>query len=38
VQAERVAGGLIRVVINRTTRREVVAPAKHWAAALEANG
>lgn len=37
VTAERVTGGLIRVVISRTTaRREVVAPAKHWAAAMDA--
>lgn len=38
VTAERMPGGLIRVVINRTTRREVVAPAKHWAVALDAHG
>lgn len=36
VTAERVTGGLVRVVLNRTTRREITAPAKHWVAALSA--
>lgn len=36
VTAERMPGGLIRVVVNRTTRREVVAPARHWMEAASA--
>jgi len=34
--AERMPGGVVRVVIDRSERREVVAPAKHWAAAMAA--
>jgi hypothetical protein len=34
--AERLPGGMIRVVVDRSGRREVIAPAKHWTAALAA--